>query len=574
LTNSSLFEQNESESVFDENEEVYGIITLPDRSDVESRLRLQSVYLCSSESSFMPTYDPDLRLEDKTPQLGCMTAHQSLSSRVVLLNRSDVNSVECTEKDLKIKRNQACFLTNFLSNEKNKLSNSQAFKLDGFKFDSSLLFVKNDANKNLKWFVHVEFTIEPNSQARTSFSLVRHGANMQMIILNNPNSKSMYKNFNSVVEINKNLKDKQVFNHHDLTHIDKNFSYRNIYLKMFIPLIVIVILVLFAVFSILYCKKQSPRSLVMCPHNNLTKGQLKGATRYLRFKRLRSCVSTRLNVSKEKNYQLKIKKVNSDTYMKQEENATEQLFVGSSPLLDQAEINMASVPQHFTERIDFLNVNEMDIDNVSNINSSIQQQSSNSAKIKDKWLTLNQRIREYQSQKCNKLTNMFPNFSVNKKDLNSNQQSSTSKIANLKTIFEKSKSDLTTVIEKFRNHSYENNNKPSLNNHMPQHIPVNVDNLNKLQTQRNNYLYFNYNNNKMQLLNNDIMTTSSLTNPILNSTLNEISADPNQTQANITLNTFGNISRSSSSDQITPVSSSTKCSITSKKMKRLSGTEV
>jgi len=575
LTNASLFEQNELESTFDENEPIYGIIALPDKSDVDSKLRLQSVYLCSSESSFTPTYDPDLRLEDKTAQLGCMTAHRSLYSRVLLLNRSQEDSIECTEKDLRTKRSQACFLTKILSNQKKKVSNSQTLKLDGFKFDSSLLFNKNDANKDLKWFVHVEFTLEPSNQARTGFSLVQHGTNMQMItLINSANSKNMYKNFNSMIEINKNLKDKQVFNHHDLTHIDKSFSYRNIYLKMFIPLIVIVILVLFSVFSILYCKKQSPKSLVMCRQNKLTKGQLKGATRYLRFKRLRTYVSTRLNVSKEKNYQLKIKKVNSDTYMKQETNANEQLYAGSSPLLEQAEINMPNQAQEFTEQIDYLNVNEMDIDNISNINSSIHQQAKNTTKIKDKWQTFNQRIKEYQNQKCNKFTNIFPNFSANKKDVNSNQQSTTSRIPNLKTIFEKSKSDLTTVIEKFRTHSYENNSKSSLNNHMPQQIPVNVDNLNKLQSHRNNYLYFNYNNNKMQLLNSDIMTTSSLTNPILNSTLNEMNADPNQTQVNITLNTFGNLSRSSSSDQITPVSSSTKCSITSKKMKRLSGTEV
>lgn len=113
----------------------------------------------------------------------------------------------------------------------------------------------------------------------------------------------------------------------------------------------------------------------------------------------------------------------------------------------------------------------------------------------------------------------------------------------------------------------------------------NTNNFHKYPTiKRNNYLYFNYNNNKMNYFNNspDLSSEMMINDHDLANELHSLNHGPVSTKLVITttpmmttetMAALASIS-SSTPTQITPVSSTTKCSIGNANLKRLSGTEV
>lgn len=164
----------------------------------------------------------------------------------------------------------------------------------------------------------------------------------------------------------------------------------------------------------------------------------------------------------------------------------------------------------------------------------------------------------------------------------------------------KTTSDYDEITKKFIQADYEmsKHNRPfSLRSNNDSANTLNKSSMSSMnrvinvKSTRNNYLYFNYNNNKMNVNNPDLIAASGIGSELI---LTEQELLLNNSDANTNTNHTGAISKtvitstpliaetiaaiaqlqsSSTPNQITPVSSTTKCSI-SNKVKRLSGTEV
>ncbi len=298
---------------FRKDDQFYSTILWNEDQDQKTsyKIELDKIYICSSTSDYVPSYDPDGSIYNKGPQFGCSKAHKSLINRILLLDRQ-IESSSPSNTSMNLINNKrikldAQFLTDYLLNythNENSNNNQRSPKngklvMDGFKFNiNSLIDLESYTKKTLStnnnivedkesiWYVQVLFIIRPSDlankkarnlrQASNIYSLnsvYNNGTNIQTFRLNSNERLKSINILNDMYNKNKkiiNEKEKFISMNAKLKHKNRltESQYRkinksrengrqNYFLSVVVPIMVFLILLTIAFGSVLYLKKRS-----------------------------------------------------------------------------------------------------------------------------------------------------------------------------------------------------------------------------------------------------------------------------------------------------------------------------
>jgi len=612
---------------------VFGTI-IPNGSRNKNRKRsvkrfdLEKVFLCSSDlESYLPLYDPDGSVYNRGPQFGCIKPDKMLSHRYILLDR--------TAREHRLSKiRESSFNAEFFTSQLNDQT------ITGFKFNMDGIFMQSNSTKKI-WYLQVVFLAGSSHLKNTRrnvklYSLnspSTNGTNIQAIKISNEPHKVIVENFTEWIIRSKAWN----MSHHNIL-INKTkkqvFSFKEIFTKFLLPIFMFIIFILFLIITVIFCRKEKmKKNFFQLPTMDYLSSRTCGSFKSKNSKtkisgkkivKSKSCSSNN-NIDCEKKKPLSSLKsfLNLPKNKSLAKNRSFQLSFKKKSKSSQVTFNSAQTSEPICNSINYKDdmLDEklnFDISKFNELNSKLNTltkdsnnpaQSSNNCSIyNNSFHTLQSNSKKSQILKIKakphektdllkslkKTENNFSGSETIQFKTTLDKATANKKISrlNLRNFFQKfslKKSKVTKPSKKSIlkiNHSHSQSsyfrNQPVQSHSGILKSFSNQSFNQKINTKnRNNYLYFNYNNNKMHYLNTDTDLVINDSNTFLNNNLNNDITVSNQnllvTQAaknndSVTASTLNSNSNQLGTNSIS-LSTSTKY-ILANKFKRLSGTEV
>ena len=641
------FRPNSFEGYFEKEESVYGAVIWNGDQDQKTlyKLELEKVFICSSKNDFIPTYDPDGKIYNEGPQFGCSKPHKSIRHRILLLDRSSDSNKQTSDYGLGKKfKFEAEFLSDSLNNCTKPEKSQNYYAMDGFKFSLKNLFeLENRTSKNFDhfdaeksylmqeglWYVQALFVIRPlvseKLQDKAYQRQIRHLSSISVYSL-----KGIYNNGTNLQTF-KLVHSKKSLNH--LSSLYKNsqenksllgngsaagdiyykkmhqiFTYSDIFLKLVIPLIVLIV-ILSSVVTAIYCRKQA---VVKILRNQRIQKYLakefanestnKNSLKYMLTSKARK---TFLNAANNRKSCLYNKNDINTSENGSGTNSTSDTII-ASPLLEQSnsskntsKLNSLMMNKSQTNQVPRLNLNAQEDSNCtlqtfisSGNNSSYLSQpvseSQQKSYLTQKSSNINEHPYDDTIYQLNHNNENHEEEALNLTGENRSRKESNSKLDSIKAVFNRAKQFSPSFIlnktglKNFHRSSgddekYVDDDAYTKKLNFSPNKKVITESQNpiykyKRGKNRNNYLYFNYNNNKMNYFNGEPINDLIVADP-------EMIINENETNGKLMMITSTPLiseaialsMNSSTPNQTTPVSSAAKFPT---KLKRLSGTEV
>jgi len=571
---------------------VFGTI-IPNGSRNKNRKRsvkrfdLEKVFLCSSDlESYLPLYDPDGSVYNRGPQFGCIKPDKMLSHRYILLDR--------TAREHRLSKiRESSFNAEFFTSQLNDQT------ITGFKFNMDGIFMQSNSTKKI-WYLQVVFLAGSSHLKNTRrnvklYSLnspSTNGTNIQAIKISNEPHKVIVENFTEWIIRSKAWN----MSHHNIL-INKTkkqvFSFKEIFTKFLLPIFMFIIFILFLIITVIFCRKEKmKKNFFQLPTMDYLSSRTCGSFKSKNSKtkisgkkivKSKSCSSNN-NIDCEKKKPLSSLKsfLNLPKNKSLAKNRSFQLSFKKKSKSSQVTFNSAQTSEPICNSI---NYKDDMLDEKLNFDISKSQILKIKAKPHEKTDLL---------KSLKKTENNFSGSETIQFKTTLDKATANKKISrlNLRNFFQKfslKKSKVTKPSKKSIlkiNHSHSQSsyfrNQPVQSHSGILKSFSNQSFNQKINTKnRNNYLYFNYNNNKMHYLNTDTDLVINDSNTFLNNNLNNDITVSNQnllvTQAaknndSVTASTLNSNSNQLGTNSIS-LSTSTKY-ILANKFKRLSGTEV
>ena len=637
------FRPTSFEGYFEKEESLYGAVIWNGDQDQKTlyKLELEKVFICSSKSDFIPTYDPDGKIYGEGPQFGCSKPHKSIRHRILLLDRSSDSNKQTSDYGLGKKfKFEAEFLSAGSNNcsKPNEPNSPSYYAMDGFKFSLKNLFeLENRTSKNVDahlwpegglWYVQALFVIRPlvseKLQDKAYQRKLRHLSSISVYSLKGIYNNGTHLQTFKLVHSKKSL--------HHLSGLHKNnkenksaagdvyykkmqqiFTYSDVFLKLVVPLIALIV-VLSSVVAAIYCRKQA---LVKILRNEQVQKYLakelasestsKHSLKYMLTSRARK---TLLNANNRKSCLYNKNDVNASENGGSGTNSTSDTII-ASPLLEQSDSSkntsklnslMMTKAQTSANQAPRSNLNAQEDSNCtlqtfvsSGNNSSYLSQPASESQQKS-YSTRNQssNINEHPYDDAIYQLN-HSNENREEEALNltgenrSRREANNSKLDAIKAVFNRAKQFSPSFILNKTGlrhfHRSSGDDEKYVDEDDAYTKKLNFSPSKKVTTEsqnpiykykrgknRNNYLYFNYNNNKMNYFNGEPINDLIVADP-------EMIVNENETNGKLMMITSTPLiseaialsMNSSTPNQTTPVASAAKFPT---KLKRLSGTEV
>ncbi|CAF0709362.1 unnamed protein product [Brachionus calyciflorus] len=499
---------NNFDGSFRRGDTIYGTVIWDGDQDQKSvyMLELDKIYICSSYSDFIPVYDPEGTIYNKGSQFGCAQPHKSLNHRILLLDKNS-DFIESQNMSLKKNKFEAQFLHEFLNSSNSTKLNTEKLKrnrvLDGFKFNANILFEIDNLTKKIEASKDVIWYVQANFYIRAGHSKQTRQVHSNLYSLKNVFNNGTNLN---IIKLSTDRKASGLLTSRIKAKFKdfKHVKHDSNYQNLVLK--VIIPIVMFLIFSLFLTV-----TLIYYKKEQITIlfGKEKKNDKEVSEAREKS------NIFLKAKKKLGIGKIDSFS----SSNSTNDTMIVVSPLLNKTKSEDANLTfQTMMSKSTNNYVTPSQIDE------------------EDHYISNNQNKNlENKNQKGFKtiLKNLFAK--KNKKEILNTSASNGG--------------DYEDLTKNFLEQKYSEN-------FLPKYPTI----------KRNNYLYFNYNNNKLNYFNNsDGVDTDGIESSEMGVKFS------NSLTTTETIVAISSIS-SSSPTQTTPVTSTTKCSVTN--IKRLSGTEV
>ena len=256
-----LLEARDFDGLFVKGDTVFGVLSWKGGIDQSSnyKLEIEKVLACASDSEgFVPLFDPDGSEFHKGPQFGCIKPHKLIAIRKLILDRSSVEEFASTE----------LLSAKFLSSELEKntvLKEAQVH--DGFKFSAEALLgpwnmTGSEERTERTWYLQVMFSIDsrtPRTHKRHTssvYSLSRvfnNGTNIQPIRVSHKRRASLNRGRQKLIQ----AKNGNLVGEVHYMQVDSVFKFKDILLRYMLPIFGFIILSLLTVITSIYVRKQS-----------------------------------------------------------------------------------------------------------------------------------------------------------------------------------------------------------------------------------------------------------------------------------------------------------------------------